>query len=62
MLESYLPSDLEGGAIIYCATRSNAEKVSQFLNTKGTQADHFQRRPDTGEEETGPGRLHRGAG
>ena len=40
-LESYLPSDLEGGAIIYCATRSNAEKVSQFLNTKGTQADHF---------------------
>ena len=40
-MESYLPSDLEGGAIIYCATRSNAEKVSQFLNTKGTQADHF---------------------
>ena len=40
-LESYLPSDLEGGAIIYCATRSNAEKVAEFLNSKGTKADHF---------------------
>ena len=40
-LESCLPRDLEGGAIIYCATRSNAEKVAEFLNTKGTQADHF---------------------
>ena len=40
-LESYLPSDLEGGAIIYCATRSNAEKVAEFLNGKGTKADYF---------------------
>ena len=40
-LESYLPSDLEGGAIIYCATRRNAEKVAEFLNGKGTKADHF---------------------
>ena len=41
ILESYLPSDLEGGAIIYCATRRNAEKVAEFLNSKGTKADHF---------------------
>ena len=40
-LESYLPDDLEGGAIIYCATRRNAEKVAEFLNSKGTGADHF---------------------
>ena len=40
-LESYLPSDLEGGAIIYCATRNNAEKVAEFLNSKGTGADYF---------------------
>ena len=40
-LESYLPSDLEGGVIIYCATRSNAEEVAEFLNSKGTKADHF---------------------
>ena len=40
-LESYLPEDFEGGAIIYCATRRNAEKVAEFLNDKGTHADHF---------------------
>ena len=40
-LESYLPSDLEGGAIIYCATRRNAEKVAEFLKNKGTRIDHF---------------------
>ena len=40
-LESYLPSDLEGGAIIYCATRRNAEKIAEFLNRKGTKSDHF---------------------
>ena len=40
-LESYLPGDLDGGAIIYCATRRNAEKVAEFLNSKGTEADHF---------------------
>ena len=40
-LECYLPNDLDGGAIIYCATRRNAEKVAEFLNSKGTKADHF---------------------
>ena len=41
ILESYLPAELEGGAIVYCATRRNAEKVAEFLNDKGTQADYF---------------------
>ena len=50
-LESYLPEDLEGGAIIYCATRRNAEKVAEYLNVKGTKADHFPRRTDAREEE-----------
>ena len=40
-LESYLPGDLEGGAIIYCATRRNAENVAEFLQSKGTKADYF---------------------
>ncbi len=40
-LESYLPGDLDGGAIIYCATRRNAEKAAEFLVSKGVQADHF---------------------
>ncbi len=41
VLESYLPADLEGGAIIYCATRKNAEKAAEYLNSKSIQADHF---------------------
>ena len=40
-LESYLPGDLDGGAIIYCATRRNAEKAAEFLVSKGVGADHF---------------------
>ena len=40
-LESYLPGDLEGGAIIYCATRRNAENAAEFLVSKGVGADHF---------------------
>ena len=40
-LEAYLPGDLEGGAIIYCATRKNAEDVAAFLKEKGVNADHF---------------------
>ena len=41
ILESYLPGDLEGGAIIYCATRRNAERVAEFLNSTGIQAEYF---------------------
>ena len=41
VLETYLPADLEGGAIIYCATRKNAVKAAEYLNSKGIQVDHF---------------------
>ena len=40
-LENYLPSDLEGGAIIYCATRANTEGVARYLNDQGMPTDHF---------------------
>ena len=40
-LESYLPSDLEGGAIIYCATRAHTEEVARYLNDQGMPTDHF---------------------
>ena len=40
-LETYLPSDIEGGAIIYCATRKNAEDVADFLKEKDVSADYF---------------------
>ena len=35
VLESYLPSDGTGGAIVYCATRRQSEEVAEFLQLKG---------------------------
>ena len=40
-LASDLPEDEPGGAIVYCATRRQAEEVAEFLRAKGVEADHF---------------------
>ena len=41
VLESHLPSDQPGGAIVYCATRQQSEDVAEFLQLKGVAADRF---------------------
>ena len=41
VLESYLPSHLPGGAIVYCATRRQTEEVAEFLILKGVAAHYF---------------------
>ena len=41
ILTLYLPPDLPGGAIVYCATRRQSEEVGEFLQLKGVAADHF---------------------
>ena len=41
VLESYLPSDGSGGAIVYCATRRQSEDVAEFLQLKGMAAEHY---------------------
>ena len=41
VLDSYLPPDLGGGAIVYCATRQQSEDVAEFLRLKQVAADHF---------------------
>lgn len=41
LMETYLPQDHEGGAIVYCATRKQTEEVSGFLKEKGLAADRF---------------------
>ena len=41
ILTSDLPEDEPGGAIVYCATRRQAEEVAEFLRAKGVEADHF---------------------
>lgn len=41
ILESELPPQLPGGAIIYCATRSQTEQMAAFLIDKGIAAAHF---------------------
>ena len=49
ILEDHLPPDAPGGAIVYCATRRQAEQVADFLMEKGVPADYFHagRQPET---------------
>ena len=41
VLESHLPPDSSGGAIVYCATRRRSEEVAEFLQLKEVVAHHF---------------------
>ena len=41
VLMSYLPPDMPGGAIVYCATRRQSEEVAEFLQLKEIAAAHF---------------------
>ena len=41
ILESDLPPDVPGGAIVYCATRRQTEEVAEFLQAKDVSADYF---------------------
>ena len=41
ILMSSLPSEVPGGAIVYCATRQQTEDISEFLQAKGVAADRF---------------------
>ena len=41
ILMSYLPPDMQGGAIVYCATRRQSEEVAEYLQLKSVAAEHF---------------------
>ena len=41
VLESCLPSDAPGGAIVYCATRQGSEDIAEYLKQKDVAAEHF---------------------
>ena len=41
ILEADLPPHLPGGAIVYCATRRQAEDIAAFLSRKDVAAEHF---------------------
>ena len=41
VLMADLPSQLPGGAIVYCSSRKRAEEVARFLREKGLAAGHF---------------------
>lgn len=40
-LTSYLPPDMPGGAIVYCATRRQSEDMAEYLQEKDVAAAHF---------------------
>ncbi len=37
----YMPANVPGGAIVYCATRKQAEEVADFLRMKDIAVEHF---------------------
>jgi len=41
LIDSHLPAEVTGGAIVYCATRRQTEEVAAFLKDKGLCAAHF---------------------
>ena len=41
IIQSELPAEQPGGAIVYCATRAGAEQVAGFLRDKGLRTDYF---------------------
>ncbi len=41
ILSADLPEDEAGGAIVYCATRRQAQEVAEFLQAKEVKADYF---------------------
>ena len=41
VIECYLPEDGNDGAIIYCSTRRQTERVAEFLRAKDVRADFF---------------------
>ncbi len=41
VLMNDLPPEQPGGAIVYCATRSQTERVAEFIRAKGLAAEHF---------------------
>ena len=41
ILEAYLPPEVPGGAIVYCAKRRQSEDIAAFLRSKEIAAQHF---------------------
>ncbi len=41
ILDQHLPSETEGGAIVYCATRKRTKQVAEFLAEREVNADRF---------------------
>ena len=41
VIETDLPTDVPGGAIVYCATRRNTEELADFLRAKDIAAEYF---------------------
>lgn len=41
VIEAKLPSEGASGAVVYCATRSETERVADFLRQHGHAAEHF---------------------
>ena len=59
VLESYLPSDGSGGAIVYCATRRQSEEVARVPSIEEHGSRALSRGPAAGDQEGRPAALRR---
>jgi len=41
VLQSHLPKNQSGGAIVYCATRRQTEEIAEYLRERNTSVNHF---------------------
>lgn len=41
VIEEFLPSEGRSGAVVYCASRKETERVAEFLKSQGLDAEHF---------------------
>ena len=41
VISEYMPESADGGVIVYCSTRKNAESVAEYLRAKGMVAEHY---------------------
>ncbi len=60
VIKKHLPTGERSGAVVYCATRKETERVAEFLKGQELAAEHFHAGLTAGRQAAGAGTLPRG--